>query len=142
MNSATQSIPLQLLEANTPHYTGAAEGRFMAQRCMDCAALQLPARPRCRNCHGQVLRWEAIRPTGTVRTWCRFHRAYIASFAQPVPYTVVVVDMDDGLSVYACLIDTTTTTPARLIGARVAAVFEAAAGGITLAHFRLTGDNP
>ncbi|MDP9459136.1 MAG: zinc ribbon domain-containing protein [Actinomycetota bacterium] len=73
------------------HYRDAlGRGRLVYQRCEHCGSAVFPPRVLCPACHGQALRWEPSAGVGTI---------YSASTLTPRgedPYTVVLVDLDEG----------------------------------------------
>jgi uncharacterized OB-fold protein len=69
------------------------EGRLVYQRCEQCSAAVFPPRVLCPVCAAEALRWEPSAGAGTV---------YSASTLTPRdedPYTVVLVDLDEGFRV-------------------------------------------
>lgn len=135
MSSAASST-----DPNAPYWNAAREGQLVAQCCQACGHLQLPARLRCKSCHSTSLAWRPIRPTGTVRAWCRFHRTYLPQFAAPAPYVVALIEMDDGLAHYGCILDG-PVDPHALVGARLRAVCSRG-GTRPPIHFQIEGDMP
>lgn len=120
---------------NAPHWQGAREGRLVVQLCSACGAARYPHSSLCPSCAGVDATWGAIRPTGRVLSWCRFHRRYFEDFALEVPYTVLLVRMDDGVKLFANWV---AAQAARipLIGERVEAAFEELVPGTTVVRFR------
>lgn len=73
------------------------EGRLVYQRCGQCSAAVFPPRVLCPVCSADVLAWEPSRGAGTV---------YSASTLTPRdedPYTVVLVDLDEGVRVMSAV---------------------------------------
>ncbi len=134
--------PLEVLQRNAEHFEGAARGEFVVQVCDRCGACHLPAARACGSCRSRSLSWRAIRPVGTVRAWCRFHRPYIPAFRLAPPYVVVLVDMDDGLAVYSTLAGAGRTGAVPRVGSRVQATFDAIGADLSIPTFRITGDSP
>jgi len=75
-----------------PYWSALAQGRFLVQRCRDCASWTWPARPICSGCHGDSLAWEEPSGIGEVYSWIVTHQAYGPG---PVPYTVALVRLDE-----------------------------------------------
>lgn len=83
-------------------------GRLIHQRCEQCSAVVFPPRVLCPVCSGAELAWQPSRGTGTV---------YSASTLSPrdeAPYTVVLVDLDEGFRVMSAV-----AGPTAPIGSRV-----------------------
>jgi uncharacterized protein len=82
----------------TASYLGALrEGRLVYQRCRHCSAAVFPPRVLCPVCSADELAWEPSGGAGTV---------YSASTLSPrdeEPYTVVLVDLDEGFRVMSAV---------------------------------------
>jgi uncharacterized protein len=78
-----------------PYWAALADGRLELQQCQDCGHWTWPPRPICSHCHGFDLEWRPVRGTGTVASWITAHHAYMPSLAPFVPYTVVLVQLDE-----------------------------------------------
>jgi len=75
------------------HFAAARNQQIAIRRCNGCdAVLHVPV-AYCRTCGSWEGRWEAVEGRATLYSWTvvehQVHPAY------PVPYTVVVVDLDD-----------------------------------------------
>jgi uncharacterized OB-fold protein len=83
-------------DRDSEHYWAAlGDGRFEIQRCEDCGRWTWPPRPICSGCHGENLRWRAVSGTGEVHGAIVTHQVYGPSLAPLVPYTVVLVRLDE-----------------------------------------------
>ena len=80
---------------SAPYWAALAEGRLELQHCLDCGRWTWPARAICSGCHGETLRWEAAQGTGAVHSWVVTHQVYAPEFVELVPYTVVLVRVDE-----------------------------------------------
>ena len=134
MNAPSRIIP-DLDGANAPHWLGAREGKVVVQVCDDCNTPRYPRADLCPVCSSAASTWKSIRPTGRVRSWCRFHRAYFPEFKDRMPYTVLLVRMDDGVNLFGNFAaDAMQDIP--VIGQRVEAAFEEVSPGVSLVRFR------
>jgi uncharacterized OB-fold protein len=89
-------MPLPTPDRDTVDYWRAlAEGRFLLQRCNDCARWTWPARPICSGCHGNALEWVESPGAGEVYSWVITHQVYGADLADLVPYPVALVRLDE-----------------------------------------------
>lgn len=89
-----RTLPLPDLDSN--HYWAAlAEGRLEIQQCNDCSHWTWPPRPICSFCQSEELEWKPAKGTGEVHSWIVTHNVYSAGFAQLVPYTTVLVRIDE-----------------------------------------------
>lgn len=70
-------------------------GEITVQRCAACATLQHPPEEICHACGAMVFESEALAPTGTLHSYTVVHYAANAALAGSLPYTVVLVSLDD-----------------------------------------------
>ena len=74
-------------------FAAAQRGELAVQACSSCGAWLHVPRAYCRHCGSWETEWRPVAGTGTVHSWTvadhQVHPAY------PVPYTIVLVDVDD-----------------------------------------------
>jgi uncharacterized OB-fold protein len=80
---------------SAPYWAALAQGRFELQHCRDCGRWTWPARAICSGCHGENLVWEPVKGAGEVHSWVVTHQVYAPDFVDLVPYTVVLVRIDE-----------------------------------------------
>lgn len=80
----------------SPFAQGLAAGLLRYQRCMDCGAAQTGQRFACCGCGGIQLAWCDAAGTGTVVAVSTVHRAPTEAWRALAPYTLVLVDLDEG----------------------------------------------
>ena len=73
-----------------------ADGRFETTVCSDCGKAGFPPRPICRHCWSRAMEWKSMATTGQLYTHTSVHVAPRA-FATLAPYTIGLVDLEDGL---------------------------------------------
>lgn len=88
-----------------PHFAAAAEGRLAVQRCDSCTALRWPPLAGCPECRHNETTWVDVEPTGTIWSFVVYHRAFSAAVKDQVPYTVAMVQLDEGPYIVGRLID-------------------------------------
>ena len=71
------------------------DGRIMASRCRACGARSFPPRADCDACMGREFDWVEISGRGTLHTFTTIVAAP-TGFEREAPYTVGVVDLDQG----------------------------------------------
>lgn len=76
-----------------------ARGRIAFQVCEDCGAAIWYLRTVCPVCMGASLRLEHSAGLGTVHSLTTLHRAGNAARADEVPYTVALVELDEGIRI-------------------------------------------
>jgi uncharacterized OB-fold protein len=71
------------------------EGRLLGLRCGACGTITIPPKMVCAKCAGQDLEVVEMKGGGRVRT---FTTVFVASEGREaeVPYTIVMVEMDEG----------------------------------------------
>jgi uncharacterized OB-fold protein len=70
-------------------------GALVVQRCTSCGTLQHPPEEICHVCGGMTFDGATLAPTGTVYSYTVVHYAANTALADSVPYTVVLVSLDE-----------------------------------------------
>lgn len=83
-------------DLNAPYWRGLAQGEVRLQRCGTCGVHQYPPETFCYECGAQNLSWVAVAGAGTVYSFIVVHQPYHKAFKAFLPYTVVIVQMDEG----------------------------------------------
>ncbi len=81
---------------NTPYWDSLAKGVLSFQRCNACGHAWLPARSECPHCLADDWRWAPAGGGAKLISWVVYHMAYHPAFAHRLPYTVAVVELDEG----------------------------------------------
>jgi uncharacterized OB-fold protein len=115
-----------------PFWQALRRRELQVQRCKSCGTHRFPATRYCAHCRSDESEWVAVAPSGTLETWCVFHRPYFEGL--PVPYTVIQVKLDCGVRVFAN--PAGVENGALRIGMPVDAVFEDVAPDVTLLMFK------
>jgi uncharacterized protein len=76
-----------------PYFAGLAGGRLLLRTCLECNTVQHPPLLRCRRCGSWNTEWQDVAPRGSVYSWTITEHQVHPAF--PVPYTVVLVDLED-----------------------------------------------
>lgn len=121
-----------------PYWRGLKQGEIRVQCCQNCGHHRFPASRFCPVCHSDEAEWKAVAPTGTVVSYCVFHKCYFPGFASEMPYTVVQVKLDCGVQFFSNMVGTEPDGIAT--GMAVRAVFEPATADVTLLKFTPTGE--
>ena len=112
---------------SAPYWEGAAAGRLMIQRCSGCGLLRHYPRLLCSSCYSTAVNWIEASGRAAIHSWTVAHHAYHPSFAADLPYTLLTVDLEEGVR---ALGRWRGGTPA--IGQKVSGRFEARAGAVDL----------
>ena len=81
---------------NTPYWDSLERGALSFQRCSDCGHAWLPVRSECPHCLGAAWAWESAAGGAKLISWVVYHTAFHPAFAARLPYTVAVVELDEG----------------------------------------------
>jgi uncharacterized OB-fold protein len=106
MTVPTQQVPWPRpsVGADTaPFWEFASAGELRMQRCGECAQLRWPPGPVCPFCWSPDAAWSPLSGLGVLQSWVTFHREYHPAF--PVPYTVGLVELDEGPRLEGMLVD-------------------------------------
>ncbi|MCH5677587.1 Zn-ribbon domain-containing OB-fold protein [Streptomyces gilvus] len=77
-------------------FAAANRGRLVVQYCGRCDRWQYPPTTRCPVCDGaESFLWREVEGRGTVYSFAVVHDTQIASLRADLPYTVVVVSLDE-----------------------------------------------
>lgn len=117
-----------------PFFQAGAEGRLVVQKCDDCDALRWPPLPGCPECRSRASTWTPVAPTGTIWSYVVYHRGFSAALKEQVPYTVAMVQLDDGPYLLGRLVD--GEKPPQ-VGDRVSAKF-ADLGDVPTLYWRIS----
>lgn len=91
-------------EMNAPFWHGLAQGELRLQRCGGCSAHQYPPESFCYECGSREMSWVSVRGEGTVYSFIVVHQLYNKAFKPFLPYTVAIVQMDEGPRVLAAML--------------------------------------
>jgi uncharacterized protein len=129
----TGDIPLPFPSfISKPYWEGCARGELLFQRCGHCNGITHTPAVMCAHCTSRELTWEPSAGTGEVYSWTTVWRPQTPAFT--VPYTAVIVDMDEGWQILSNLIS--CEHDAATIGMRVSVEFHPLREGIVLPYFR------
>ena len=74
-------------------------GEFALQSCVSCERIRFYPQPLCPHCRSLDYVWRALSGRGTVASWTIVHHAVNAFFKPRVPYSVVLVALEEDPSV-------------------------------------------
>jgi len=83
-------------ELSRPFWQGCARSELLFQQCARCAHRWLPASVVCPRCWSADVQWQPARGLGTVFSFAVYHRAYHPAFRSALPYTVAVIELEEG----------------------------------------------
>lgn len=99
-------------DKSAPFYTAAAHDALTIRRCRDCATHLPPEAIGCTLCGSGSLQWAPAAGTGHLVTWTTVHRPPNGAYSDLVPYTLGIVELDEGPWLHARITpgDTTLST--------------------------------
>jgi uncharacterized OB-fold protein len=116
-----------------PYWDGLKQGRLRLQRCTACGKVRHYPRPVCDACWSMRCDWIDASGRGQVHSWTVTHHAFHPGWTQDLPYTLVTVDLEEGVRMQAQL---RGLDPAKLrIGLPVRVAFDQATAEVTLPVF-------
>jgi uncharacterized OB-fold protein len=86
-----------------PYWDGMKQGKLLLQCCAACGKVRHYPRPVCPECYAMEHRWVEAKGTGKVHSWTVSHHAFHPGFKPELPYTLVTVDLDEGVRMQAQL---------------------------------------
>ena len=117
-----------------PFWEATKQGRLLIQRCPNCGVHQFYPQSSCRTCLSQNLEWVDAKGKGTIYSYTVIHRAPNRPFEPDVPYTVSLVDLDEGCRMLSNIVE--VSPEAVRVGMPVEVVFEEITPEISLPKFR------
>ncbi len=98
MAEYTKPLP-DVAEKFTEYWTGCKQHKLLVQRCKACGTYRWYPRYMCGDCGSLDTEWTEVKGRGKVYTYVIVYRSPLASFKDEVPYSTVVVELDDVPSV-------------------------------------------
>jgi hypothetical protein len=130
-------MPLPAITDDTrPFWAACRRHQLVVQRCTACAAFRHPPTPVCWRCRSFAHEWVPVSGRGTIFSFAVVHRAFLPALEAAVPYTVIVVALDDapGVRLVSNLVE-----GAPAVGRPVEVLFEDVTPEVTLPRFRVRG---
>jgi uncharacterized OB-fold protein len=84
-------------DTTQPYWDGTAQGKLRIQHCAACGKPRHYPRYICDACHSFDVEWKDASGHGTVHSWMVAHHPFHAAFKEELPYTLVVVDLAEGV---------------------------------------------
>ncbi len=132
---STYTRPLPRLEGSTAEWYGFLKNHELRfQRCMNCGRWRHVPREYCASCGSDESEWAQSSGKGTVFTWTTVYRPLHPGFVDDVPYSGVVVELEEGPRVMTWVTD---VGPDDLsMGMPVEVWFDDVTEDVTLAKFK------
>lgn len=96
MEQAVKPTP-QITDLSQPYWEAAAQGRIILQTCAACGKIRHYPQLLCSTCYSDKVTWTEASGKGKVHSWTVSHHAFHPAFAAELPYTLVTVDLEEGV---------------------------------------------
>jgi len=126
-------VPLPVIDDpdTAGFWLAAQQGEVTVCACANCGTVLHLPRSHCHNCRSWIVEWKRVAPTARLVSWTvaehQVHHAF------PVPYTVVLVELDEAPEVR--LAGHLEGQPPLRAGMRMRAGFVTPAEGVTLVNW-------
>lgn len=121
-------------EVSEPYWEACKQGKLLLQKCRNCGALQTFPRSLCYKCLSDALDWVPASGRGTIYTFSTIYRPPAPEFAGDVPYTIALVELEEGVRMMSNIVD---CAPDDIeIGMGVQVVFDNVTPDVALPKFR------
>ena len=96
--------PPRISTATKPFWEALRNERLITTHCLNCEDFTFPPKPICPNCFSSLLSWQPLSGWGTLYSYSKVW-AGPEVFGEELPYTVCIVDLDEGLRLGSRLLD-------------------------------------
>lgn len=127
----------EMSDLTRPFWDAARMGELHMQKCESCGHVRFPVSPVCSECLSPAYTWTRMSGRGTVLAHLVFYQVYHRAWANDVPYSVIMVQLEEGPRMFSDIED-----PERhyvdvdLVGRAVQVQFRRLSPEFTLPWFR------
>jgi uncharacterized OB-fold protein len=127
----------EISDLTKPFWDATRAGELRMQKCTQCGHLRYPVGPVCTSCLSPECEWVALSGNGTVLAHLVFHQVYHAAWKAEAPYSVIMVQLDEGPRMFSDIEDPEHRyKDVDLVGQKVAVAFRPMSDEIVLPWFR------
>jgi uncharacterized OB-fold protein len=134
MSDSTYPLLPKISDDTAPFWQGCKERRLLFQKCSECGHVRYPASFGCPQCLSPRNTWIESKGRGSIYSFVVFQRAFHPSMADRIPYTVAVVEIEEGPSFLTNIVGCDPTEVH--CGQKVRLQWENAIDGLPLPMFR------
>lgn len=117
-----------------PFFAACKDNRLVAQRCDATGSFFFPPAPVSPFTRDTAWTWAELSGKGRIASFVVMHQKYFPGFADEVPYTVIEVELEEGVRLISNLVEADGQDVA--VGLPVEVVFAPATDDVTLPLFR------
>lgn len=130
--------PMPVIDPGTqPYWDALKQNRLSLKHCKTCDQVHFYPRELCPHCYSDNLDWIDASGGGVIYSYTVAHRPAGPAFAEDVPYTIAIIDLDEGPRMMSRI---TNPESGVRIGARVQVRFQPADDGLVLPVFEMVAD--
>jgi uncharacterized OB-fold protein len=133
MQSQSKPVPVADLDTK-PFWDYCKQHEFRVQKCLKCGKLFYPPNSVCFNCLNTTSEWVKLSGKGQVYSFIIVHRRYHPAFAKEIPYTVAIIETEEGVRMLSNIIE--CKPEAVKIGMPVQVVFDDVSPEFSLPKFK------
>ena len=127
--------PLPTASGETrPYWDACRRGELLIQKCDACGEYQFYPRGICANCWTTGIAWVRASGRGTVWAFTVTQQNRTPGFADDVPYTLALVELEEGVKMFTNIVECDPKTVS--IGMAVEVTFVRATDAITIPYFK------
>lgn len=120
-----------------PYWESVRRHQMRLQRCRACRRFVFYPRPLCPFCFDGPLEWAPVSGRGVIYAFTVVYRAPAPEFQPDLPYTVALVDLEEGARMMTTIVSRPAASAAPItIGTAVEVVYEDVTPEVTLPRFR------
>ena len=117
-----------------PFWAGTRESRLLLPHCPNCGYLQWPPEVVCPECKHTEKEWSEYPAHGSLWSYAVYYRAFDPAFADDIPYTVGLIELDVGRKMYGIMVGEEAEFQ---IGQPVSGVFDSINDEVTFLEWRM-----
>lgn len=133
-NSYKRPLPKLRNSMAVEFYGYCKKNELRFQRCTDCSAWRHLPRDMCAKCGSFNWEWSKSSGKGKVFSWTTAIQPMLAQFADMVPYSPVVIEMEEGVRLVSWLTD--VEADELRLDLPVEVVFDAVTPEVTMPKFK------
>lgn len=100
------AFPVPVPDRDTkPFWDATARGELVIQRCGNCSTFLWQPRPVCSSCQTPGPVWTKVSGDGKVASWAVMRPPTLPSYAEMVPFVVLLVELDEHVRLLGYLVD-------------------------------------